>query len=135
MNALRILWVGLVAGIVFVLLDALINANPVAQRLYTAYRPIMRISVNVPLGVAFDLLFGIAMADIFIALAAALPAHWLTRGLAFGLIAWFFRVVMSAASQAVMFQIPISTTIYTLISGLAEMLLLGLLYASLLRPR
>lgn len=135
MNALRILWVGLVAGLVFVILDALINANPVAQRLYAAYKPILRTSVNAPLGVAFDLLFGIVMAGIFTALASALPAHWLTRGLAFGLIVWFFRVVMSAASQIVMFRVPISTSIYTLVTGFAEMLLLGLLYAFLLKPR
>ena len=87
------------------------------------------------LGVALDVAFGLAMAILFVALTPALPIGWLAKGLAFGLIAWFFRVVMSAASNFVMFQIPAATTIYTLATGLAEMLLLGLLYAVLLRPR
>ncbi len=128
-------WVGLAAGSSFVALDALINANPLAQRLYAGYRPIMRTSVNAALGVTVDLVFGLVMALLFVALTPALPVNWLAKGVAFGLIVWFFRTVMNAASHTVMFQIPISATIYTLITGLAEMILLGLLYAVLLRPR
>lgn len=127
-------WVGLAVGITFVGLDALINANPLAQRLYAAYRPILRTSVNAGLGIAVDLVFGLAMAIIFVALAPALPNTWLGKGLAFGLIAWFFRVVMSVASNLVMFQVPYTTTLYTLATGLAEMLILGILCALLLKP-
>jgi hypothetical protein len=58
-----------------------------------------------------------------------------TKGIAFGLIAWFFRVAMGSASQAVMFQIPSSTVLYGLCSGLTEMIVLGLLHGALLRPR
>lgn len=134
MNVFRIFWVGTIAGIVFVILDALINANPLARQLYAAYRPIMRTSVNAPLGTVFDLFFGVVMAAIFAALIPALPVNWFTRGLAFGLMAWFFRVVMAAGSQIVMFQIPITATLYFLTTGLAEMLLIGLLYATLLQP-
>ncbi len=128
-------WVGLAAGMAFAGLDALINANPLAQRLYAPYRPIMRDSVNAGLGVTLDLLFGLSMAILFVALTPALPGNWLAKGLAFGLMAWFFRVAMSAASQLVMFRIPISAALYTVATGLAEMLLLGLLYAVLLKPR
>lgn len=135
MNILRILWVGVLAGMAFVVLDALAHVNPLAQRLYAAYRPIMRPSVNAPLGVAFDILFGIVMASIFAMLLPALPAHWALRGLAFGLLVWIFRSAMNAASQLVMFQIPASTTIYMLLSSLFEMLLLAFLYALLLKPR
>lgn len=131
----RIGWVGLAAGLAFAVLDAVINANHLAQRLYAAYRPVMRASANAGLGITLDLVFGLTMAFLFVALTPAFPDHWLTKGLAFGVIAWFFRVVMSAASQIVMFQVSLSATLYTLATGLAEMLLLGLLYAVLLRPR
>lgn len=135
MNALRIIWVGLLAGVLFIILDALINANPLAQRFYEAYRPIMRASINAPLGVVLDLLSGIVMAAIFALLLPALPVHWATRGLAFGLIAWVFRCAMTSASQIVMFQIPPGTIIYSLTGGLFEMIALALFYALLLKPR
>ncbi len=133
MISYRVLAVGLASGLLFAVMDGLINANPVAQRLYAAYRPIARTSVNAPLGLAFDFVSGIIMAFLFTALTAALPGGWAGRGIAFGLIAWFFRVAMGAASQAVMFQVPASAHVYALLTGLAEMIALGLFYAALLK--
>ena len=37
---LRRIVVSLAAGVAFLLLDAILNANPVAQHVYAAYRPI-----------------------------------------------------------------------------------------------
>lgn len=128
-------WVGLLAGMVLAGLDALINVNPLAQRYYAAYRPIMRQSVNAGLGVSLDIVFGLIMGILFMALTPALPAGWISRGLAFGLIAWFFRTAMGAASHAVIFEVPIEAPLYTLATGLAEMLVLGLIYGALLKPR
>ncbi len=135
MFSYRIPAVGLAAGLLFAVLDGLINANPLAQRLYAPYRPIMRPSINAPLGLAFDFVCGIVMAFLFVRLAPALPGGWSARGVAFGLIAWFFRVAMGAASQTVMFQLPGSTIAYGLVTGLVEMVILGLLYGLLLTPR
>ena len=56
------------------------------------------------------------------------------KGLSFGVLAWFFRVVMSAASQWVMFELPVSALLYNLFGGLLEMLVIGLLYGLVLRP-
>ncbi|HTT65516.1 MAG TPA: hypothetical protein VMG35_26895 [Bryobacteraceae bacterium] len=131
----RILLVGLAAGVAFAVLDGVINANPVAQRLYAVYLPIARESVNAPLGLTFDLISGIVMAFLFVTLAPALPGGWLSRGIAFGLIAWFFRVAMGSASQAVMFRVPAAALVYALVTGLAEMAALGVLYGALLKPR
>jgi hypothetical protein len=128
-------WVGVLAGMVLAGFDALINVNPLAQRYYAAYRPIMRQSANAGLGVSLDIVFGFIMAILFMALTPALPADPVSRGLTFGLIAWFFRVAMGAASHAVMFEIPIEAPLYTLATGLAEMLILGLIYGALLNPR
>jgi hypothetical protein len=131
----RILAVGLAAGLMFAVMDGLINANPVAQRLYAVYRPIARESVNAVLGLTFDLVSGIVMAILFVALSPALPRGWVHKGIAFGLIAWFFRVAMGSASQAVMFRVPASAPLYSLLTGLAEMTALGLLYGAFLKPR
>jgi hypothetical protein len=41
--------VSIVSGIVFGILDGVIHANPLAQRLYEVYKPIAKTSIN-PLG-------------------------------------------------------------------------------------
>ncbi len=105
-----------------------------AQRLYAVYRPIARQSVNAPLGLSFDLVSGVVMAALFVALMPALPGGPIGKGLAFGVMVWFFRVAMGVAAQAVMFNIPGSTLAYTLAAGLLEMSILGVLYGMALPP-
>jgi hypothetical protein len=139
MEAFSLLWpriiaVGLVVGFLFGVADALLNANPLARRLYESYRPILRASVNAPLGIAFDLLFGIVMAILFVAFLPSFHPSRILSGLEFGVVAWFFRVAMGAASQLVMFRIPAAALLYTLSTGLAEMLLLGVFLGALLGP-
>ena len=127
--------IGVISGILFGTLDALINANPLAQRLYQVYQPIARTSVNALAGIAIDLIYGFVMAGVFLLLYESLPgASGLLKGVSFALITWFFRVVMTVASQWMMFRVPARTLLYSLISGLAEMLVLGILYGMTLKP-
>ncbi len=133
--SLRVLGVGLAAGLAFAALDGLLNANPLAQRLYAVYRPIARESVNAPLGLVFDLVSGIVMAACFVLLAPALPGRPLLKGLAFGSLAWFFRVAMGVAAQCIMFKVPPSALVYTLVTGFVEMAALGILYGLALQTR
>ncbi len=60
-------------GILFGLMDGVINANPLAQRLYGVFTPIARKSFSMPAGFAIDLVFGFAMAGIFVLLGKSLP--------------------------------------------------------------
>ncbi len=127
--------VAVVSGILFGILDALINANPVAQRLFQVYKPIARTSLNPVAGIAIDLAFGFVMAGAFLLLYESLPgSSGVLRGVSFALIVWFFRVVMSVASQWMIFQVPARTLLYSLAAGLAEMLVLGVLYGLTLSP-
>ncbi len=130
---LRVPAFGVAAGLAFALLDALLNANPVAARLLAVYRPITRASINAPLGLAFDVVSGVVMAYLYVFLTPALPGGWIAKGIVFGLIAWFFRVAMGVASQAIMFRVPPAALMYTLLTGLAEMALLGLFLAAVLK--
>ena len=120
------LWVSVVTGVLFGILDGLINANPVARRLYEAFEPIARDSLNAVAGLLIDLLYGFALAGLFLLLYRSLPGDpgWL-KGLSLGAIVWFFRVLMSVASQWMMFRVPLATLGYTLLAGLAEMLIIG----------
>ena len=131
----RYVIVGIVSGVLFAVLDALINANTLARRLYEVYTPIARTSVNVVLGTVVDLVYGFVMAGAFLLLYRSLPgASGLLKGLAFAVLVWFFRVVMSAVTQWVTFDVPATTLLYTLVTGLGEMLVLGALYGLTLRP-
>ena len=118
--SLRVVVVGIASGFGFAVLDAVLNANPVAKRLYAVYQPIARDSVNAPLGLAF---------------APALPGAPLAKGPTFGLIVCFFRLAMSVGAQAVMFKVPAEALAYSLASGFVEMAVLGSAYGLFLRQR
>lgn len=131
----RYLLVSIGSGILFGILDGVINANPLAQKLYMVYSPIMKKSINIFAGMGIDLAYGFIMAAMFLLLYQSLPGETgLLKGLSFGLLAWFFRVLMSAASFWVMFDVPVSLIIYNLLAGLAEMVLIGLFYGLTLKP-
>ncbi len=127
--------VSVVSGILFGVLDGLINANPFAIGLYEAYNPVAKTSINMPAGMAIDLIYGFVMAGVFLLLYASLPGETgLVKGISFAILVWFFRVAMYVASQWMMFDVPIIPLLYTLITGLGEMLVLGILYGLTLRP-
>ncbi len=127
--------VSITSGILFGILDALINANPLAQKLYEIYKPIVRASINPLGGIVIDLFYGFIMAAVFLLLYRSLPGEAaIVKGISFAALVWFFHVVMQAASQWVMFKVPVKTSLYTVATGLGEMLVLGLLYGLTLEP-
>jgi hypothetical protein len=127
--------VSIVSGILFGIMDGIINANPLAVRLFEIYKPIARPSMNVVVGIVIDLLYGFILAGIFLLLYPSLPGEvGLVKGICFGLLIWFFRVVMSVMSQWMMYKVPVKTLLYSLVTGLVEMLILGILYGLALYP-
>jgi hypothetical protein len=123
------LLVSIGSGILFGILDGLINANPFATRLFEVYKPIARTSINFVVGMLIDLAYGFILAAVFLLLSPSLPGETgLVKGLSFGLGVWFFRVVMSVASQGIMYKVPVKSLLYSLFAGLGEMLILGILY-------
>ncbi len=120
---------GVLGGLLMAFLDALVNANPLATRLYSVFKPIARTSMNIGVAVLIDIAYGLLMAGIFVLLHDALPGeNDVLKGLSFGLLVWFFRVVMQAASQWVMFNVSLRSVLYTALAGLGEMLAIGLFY-------
>jgi hypothetical protein len=127
--------VSVVSGILFGILDGLINANPIANKLFEVYKPIARTSLNFVAGIIIDLAYGFILAALFILLYPVLPgATGVVKGLSFGLMAWFLRVVMSVASQWMMYKVPLNALVYSLFTGLVEMLILGIIYGLTLQP-
>jgi hypothetical protein len=127
--------VSVVSGILFGILDGVINANPLALRLYEVYKPIARTSFNPLAGIAIDLVYGFAMAGLFLLLFKSLPGeNRFVKGVSFACLVWFLRVVMYTVSQWVMFNVPVEALLYSLVTGLGEMLILGVIYGLTLRP-
>jgi hypothetical protein len=132
---IRYLAVSFASGLLFALMDGAINANALARRLFEVYRPIARVSVNAPAGLVIDLAYGFIMTSIFLTLWQALPggAGW-AKGASFALMVWFFRVVMSVVGQWMIINMPVRTSVYALVTGLGEMLVLGIFYGLTLKP-
>jgi len=121
--------VSIVSGVLFGILDGLINANPIANKLYEVYKPIAKTSINFVAGMTIDLAYGFILAALFLLVYPSLPGEvGFVKGISFALMVWFFRVVMSVASQWMMFKVPWKALVYTLLAGLGEMLILGILY-------
>lgn len=133
---IRYIIVSVVSGILFGVMDGLIHANPLAIKLYEVYKPISKTSLNMWAGIAIDLAYGFILAGLFLLLYPSLPGgSGLLKGVSFGLMAWFLRVAMSVASQWMTYNVPGSTLVYSLLAGLGEMLVLGILYGLTLRPK
>ena len=132
---IRYIIISLISGILFGVLDGLINANPLARRLNEVYKPIAKISLSIPAGVLIDLVYGFVMAGIFLLLYESLPGDiGLVKGISFTVLAWFFRVLMSVASSWMMYKVPVQTLLYTLFTGLGEMLVISIIYGLFLKP-
>ena len=125
---MRFISAALLTGILFGVMDGLINGNPWAVKLMECYKPIARQGINVPAGILIDLAYGFIIAGIYYFLIPALPSESpVIKGLIFGTGMWFFRVVMSVASSWMMFNIPGRTLLYILITGFFEMIILGII--------
>jgi hypothetical protein len=132
---IRYLSVSIICGILFGVMDALINANPLGKKLNEAFQPIAKTSMNIAAGVIIDLAYGFALAIIFALLYDGFPGEaGLVKGISFAVMVWFFRVVMSTASNWMMYKVPGKTLVYNLATGLGEMVVLGLICGAWLRP-
>lgn len=131
----RFITISLLSGILFAFLDGIINANPIAQKLMECYKPIAKSSVNITAGIIIDLTYGFVMCGIFLLLYNSLPsASPLIKGIAYGAIIWFFRVVMSVLTQYMTQQVPAKTLVYILLTGLIEVLIIGIFYGLTIKP-
>ena len=132
---IRYIIVSLINGVLFGVMDGVINANPFAQKLFEVYKPIAKTQVNFIAGIIIDILYGFIIGFIFLLLFNALPGEsGIVKGILFALIIWFFRVLMSVLSSWMMFTIPMTTLFYMLVTGLIEMLILGISYGLFLKP-
>jgi len=125
MELTRMLLAGIVTGVLFMVLDGLIGfaSNRVLKRYVDL--PIWRTQFNPAATAAVDLIYGLILAAIFATIHAGIPGEGLAKGVFFGVILWFLRVVMMVSSVRAMLNVPDPVLAYWLMSGLMEMLVLG----------
>jgi CBS domain containing-hemolysin-like protein len=126
--------VSIISGVLLMVLDAIINANPYAQKVYEVYKPILKTTINLPLNLLIYLVNGFALAAFFVFLRPILPGEiGIVKGICFALIIWYFRSFMAVIFQWMMFPLPSKAMVYGAISGLCEILLVGVVYGLILR--
>lgn len=127
--------VSLGVGVLFVVLDGLLNVNPVARRVHAAYEPIARKALNPLAATAIDLAYGFVIAGLYLLLRESLPgAGWVAKAASYAVILWVLRVVMAVLSHWVMFEVPVRSHLYDLAAGLLEMVAIAMLCAAVLGP-
>lgn len=132
---IRFIIISILSGIIFAILDGIINANPIAQKLMESYNPIAKTSINVPLGILIDLFYGFVMCAVFLLIYNVLPSdNMVIKGIMYGLIIWFFRVLMSVLTTYMTLQIPVKTLVYILLTGLIEVIIIGIFYGLTIKP-
>lgn len=133
-DTIHLVGVGITSGVAFAVMDGIINTSPFVEDLFLIYEPIARASINIPAGIAIDIFYGLFMAALFFILYPSLPGSGgFQKGLSYGTLTWFFRVLMSTLSSWMVLIIPLSTLLYTLVTGFIEMLILGIFYGMTLR--
>ena len=124
----RFIITAILTGLLFGIMDGLINGNPYAVKLMEYYKPIAKPCINISIGLLIDLFYGFIITGIFIFILPVLPTEFgIIKGITYGLGIWFFRVLMGVISNWMMFTIPGKTLIYILLTGLIEMVILGIL--------
>jgi len=131
---IRFIITAVLTGLFFGILDGLINGNPYAARLMECYRPIARQRINIPAGLLVDLIYGFVISGLYVILIPVFPYEsGILKGITFGAGIWFFRVLMNVISSWMMFNIPVKTLFYSLLTGLIEMILLGIFNGMMLK--
>jgi hypothetical protein len=130
----RFIITAIATGLLFGIMDGLLNGNPFALKLMECYKPIAKNTINIPAGLLIDLFYGFMISGIFILILPVLPTNnGIIKGLSYGLGMWFFRVLMAVVSNWMMFNIPVETLLYLLFAGLLEMIILGIFNGLILK--
>jgi hypothetical protein len=134
MNVKRFLAAGIVASVLFLVLDAIlgITGGLIGQQVFgvPAGQPP---EAKMMIGLIFELINGFMLALIYAVIHPGLPGQGWKKGISYGLIVWGLRVVMWAFSTYMLTDMsPVLITI-TVVTGLIEVLILGVVIALIYR--
>jgi hypothetical protein len=136
MNIKRLVVAGIVTAILFLALDMVLGAgsNLIAQALGVPLAQPPGIETKIKFGLIFEGVNGFMLVVIYAIIHPSLPGsrRW-QKGLSYGLIVWGLRVVMWAFSTYMMTNMPPILIAITVVTGLIEVLILGVVLAAIYR--
>lgn len=136
MNVKRLLVAGIVASVLFLVLDAIFGmiGGLIGMQLFGL--PLEQPSeVKMMIGPIFELINGFMLATIYAIIHPSLPGQGWQKGVSYGLIVWGLRVVMWAFSNYMMTDMPPVLIVITVVTGLIEVLILGVVIAAIYKGR
>lgn len=130
MKTKKILACGIITGVLFSVFDMLIAIS--TSPMFSPYSdlPIWKTSPNILAGLIFDLINGFILAAVYTIVYNGIPGFGWKKGLNYGVFVGLFRVVMSSFSTIVMYNIPLTLVITSLITGYFEIIILCVILAA-----
>ncbi len=127
MKIRKIIKSSIVIGILFIIFDMVtaISISPIFS--YYSDLPIWKNPPNIVAGIVFDLINGFILVTIYSIIYNGIPGLGLKKGLNYGIMIAFFRVVMSSFSAIVMYNIPLTIIVADLIANYFEIVILCIL--------
>jgi hypothetical protein len=136
MNVKRLIVAGIAASVLFLVLDMVFGAvgGLIAADVFGV--PFERppgIEAKIRFGLLFELINGFVLALVYAVIYRCLPGRGWQKGISYGLIVWGLRVVMWAFSTFMMTDMPPTLIAITVVTGLIEVLILGVVIAAIYR--
>jgi hypothetical protein len=138
MNTKRLIVAGIVASVLFLVLDAVLGtAGGVigAQVFGLSVEQPSGIEAKMKFGLIFELINGFMLAVIYAVIHPSLPGRGWKKGISYGLIVWGLRVVMWAFSTYMMTDMAPVSIVINVVTGLIEVLILGIVIAVVYKAR
>jgi hypothetical protein len=134
MNAKRLIVAGIAASVLFLVLDAVLGMAGGfvgAQVFGLPFEQPPGIENKMMISPVFELINGFMLAVIYAVIHPSLPGRGWKKGISYGLIVWGLRVVMWAFSTYMMTDISPILIAITVVTGLIEVLILGVVIAAI----
>jgi hypothetical protein len=138
MNVKRLIVAGIAASVLFLVLDMMLGAVGgliTANVFGVPFEQPPGIEAKIKFGLLFELINGFMLALIYAVIYRCLPGRGWQKGISYGLIVWGLRVVMWAFSTFMMTGMPLALIAVTVVTGLIEVLILGVVIAAIYQNR
>jgi hypothetical protein len=136
MNVKRLLAAGIAASVLFLVLDAALGTAGGfigAEAFDLPFEQPPGIEAKMKFGLIFELINGFMLAVIYAVIHPSLPGRGWKKGISYGLLVWGLRVVMGAFSNYMMTDMSPTLIAITVVTGLIEVLILGIVIAAIYR--
>jgi hypothetical protein len=136
MNVKRLVVVGIAASVLFLVLDAVLGTAGEFIGADVFGVPVEQppgFEAKVRYGLIFELINGFMLAAIYAVIHPGLPGRGWKKGISYGFLVWGLRVVMGAFSTYMVTDTHPILIAITVVTGLIEVMILGIVTAVIYR--